>query len=115
MQGLLKITYEVVEDQQVGRKFYSQSMKPTGTLNCRTHRGDDGRSDSVGLSNNNPNISDYFRCRAYKGADKEANSLITQNIHRKFSDTFTEVSALQSHFNCRSERAVTNTRPHPGG
>ena len=53
-----KITCEVVDNKQVGRKFDSQIIEPTGTVNSRAHAGNNSRSHSIGGINNNPNISD---------------------------------------------------------
>ena len=52
--GILKITCDVVEDQQLGRKLNSQTMDPTDTLNCRANMEDENRSDSVDIINNDP-------------------------------------------------------------
>ena len=59
--GILKITCDVVEDQQVGRKFDLEITEATHALNCKTHTVDDCRSDSTGITSNNANMSDYFR------------------------------------------------------
>ena len=58
------------------RTFDSQTMKPTGGLNCRTQTGNDSSSGGIGDINKNPAISDYFRSSTNKGIDKEANRLI---------------------------------------
>ena len=68
--GLIKIMFEVVEDQQVDRKFDSLTTEPTVTLNCRINSGDDSRSDGMGIINNNPSISYYCRSTA-KGQTKK--------------------------------------------
>ena len=59
--GILKKTSEVVKDQQLGRRFDSQTMEPTDDVNCKTNMWTNSRLDSNGIINNNPNISDYFR------------------------------------------------------
>ena len=75
---ILKITCEVIEDQQVGRKFDSQAMEPNGTLNCRASMENKSRSDGVDVINNNLNMSDYFS--ANKETHKETCRFIIQNF-----------------------------------
>ena len=57
-----------------------RQQNQTALLNCRTHTGDDSRSDNVGVINDNPNVSDYFRSSPNKGVDKETSRLITQKF-----------------------------------
>ena len=54
--GILKITCEVVEDQQGCSQFDLLAIEPTGALNCRMYTKYDSRSGSVGIINNNSNI-----------------------------------------------------------
>ena len=86
MLGILKITCEIVNNQQAGGKFDSQIAQPTGILSCKTHKGEDCRSDSVGGNQSNVSILDYFRSCANIDAEKEANISIMKNIHDKFND-----------------------------
>ena len=58
--GILKIMYNVVEDQQADRKFDSQTMKPAGTLSCRANEENENRSDNAYVININPNMPDDF-------------------------------------------------------
>ena len=85
------------EDQQVGRKLNSQTVETTSTVNCKTHTGNDYRSDGMGITNN-PNMSNYFGSSANRGAGKEANRLITQQIHSIFSDAFTGIGCFEGTF-----------------
>ena len=80
--SILKTACEVVKGQQMGRKFDSNMTKLTGTLNCKTHTGEDYRSDRVGISNNNPNMSDYFRSNANIGADKKPSDSLHKNTQQ---------------------------------
>ena len=48
--------------------------------------------------NNNSIISDYFMSCANKEEDKKVCRLITQKIHRKFSDVFTGARCLKGTF-----------------
>ena len=71
LQDILKIMCEIVEDQQAGKKFISQTIELVGTLDCRTCTGDDCRSDSIGITRNKPNVSDYIRSIANKEVEKK--------------------------------------------
>ena len=84
--AILRITFEVIDGQQAGRKFDSQMMGLTAILNCKTHSEEDHRSVSVDANHSNVNRLDYFMCS--KEAHKEANRAIMQNIHSEFSDFF---------------------------
>ena len=67
----LKITCKVVENQQVDRKFDSQTIKPTFDLNCRTITLNQRRSNSVDVINNNPNMLDCLRLVQIKRQTKK--------------------------------------------
>ena len=74
--GTLKITCNVVEGQQAGRKFDSQTTKPTAVLNCEIHTGEDCRSDNMGIININPNMADCFRSSANIGQCRQRSQQI---------------------------------------
>ena len=80
MLGILKILSEVVQNHQEDWRLNSQTMELIGGLNYKTHTGDNCRSDSMGVINNNPNMSNYFRSSANIGVVREACRLIQQKI-----------------------------------
>ena len=58
---MLRIMCNVIDGQQVDRKFNSQTMQSSSTLGYNTNTDKEGRSDNVDVINNNPNMPDYFR------------------------------------------------------
>ena len=84
----LKITWEVINAQQLSRKFDSQMIQLSSVLNYKTNTAEDHRTDSMGTSYSNVNMLDYFRSSANIEADREANISIIQNICSEFSDVF---------------------------
>ena len=62
-----------------------------------THK--DCRSDSVGINQNNTNMSDYFKSRTNIEVDKEDSRWIKQKFHCKFSDEVTEFDSLRAYSN----------------
>ena len=55
----------------------------------------------MGVINDNPDVSDYFRSSANKGVDKETSRLITQKFIAILAIYSQELYALRSHLNCR--------------
>ena len=68
---LLKITCEVIDQQQVGRKFDSHIRETSGPPENKTNTTN---VCNVGATNNCINMPDYFRSSTNREADKEANS-----------------------------------------
>ena len=58
--AILEIMCEVVNGQQVGRKFDSQIMQPSSALSFKTYTKIDCRSHSMGI---NQNITNKLLCR----------------------------------------------------
>ena len=59
--GILKITCDVVEGQQTGRKFYSQTVKPSCTLSHKAKKDWEIRSDNADVINTNPKHARSFQ------------------------------------------------------
>ena len=70
--GLLKIMQEVLDQQEVGRKFNSQTNQTCGGLENRTNKSS---TSNAGTTNNCISILHYFRSSINREAErrKEAN------------------------------------------
>ena len=69
-----------MEDQQVGRKFNSQTMEPTSALHYRANTRNEISSDGTDVIDNNQSMFDYL----IPSANKEESILITQKCIANF-------------------------------
>ena len=97
---MLKITCEVLDQQQVGKKFDMQMKKASGVLGNRTTSTS---TSNLGTKNYCINIPVYFRSSANKEADKKESRLLTTKIHSGFSE-FLQVSAVLRYIQATGER-----------
>ena len=63
--GLLKIMCEVLDEQQVGRKFDLQTIETSGAPEGRTNSTS---NSNIGTTNNCINIPDYFKMSTKQGS-----------------------------------------------
>ena len=69
--GILKITCEVIDSQQGGRKFDSQITWPVNIRKCKTHTAKDHRTGSIDTTKpTNVNSLDYFISSANRGRQR---------------------------------------------
>ena len=73
---------EVIEDEQAGKKFYSQTI--CNGPNCKTNEGEQIKTHNMGVNDVNSNMSDYFRSSINRAANKRT----IQQIHNEFRDVF---------------------------
>ena len=93
--GLLNIMCEVPDQQQVARKFDSQTKEASSTTESRTNSTS---STNLGTGSNCLNIPDYFRSIANKETDMRVSRLLAVKIHSEFSNNFTSMGWLERTF-----------------
>ena len=86
---------EVLDQQQIGRKFDSQTKEALSAPDSKT---DSTSNSNVGATNNCLKIQDYFRSNASKQEDKKVSRLLTIKIYNEFSDIFTGSSCFKGTF-----------------
>ena len=80
---------EVLDQQQIGKKFDSQTRETSGT---KENRPNTVNTSSVDVTNDCTNMPDHFRSSTNREADKETSRILTKKIHSDFSDIFMSVS-----------------------
>ena len=88
--GLLKAMCNVLDQQQVGRKFDLQTRETYVTPKSRENTIYNSNS---GASSNCINMPDYFRSSTNRKV--EASSILTQKIHIDFTDVFTGIDCFK--------------------
>ena len=68
--GIMKIMFDIIEDQQADKKFAFQTMEPSSTLSCKTNTDRESRSGEANVIKSNSNMQDYFRPSMDKETDK---------------------------------------------
>ena len=111
--GILRITCEVIHNQQTGRKFDSQITWLTGVPICKADTAKDHTLDGWAANQTNVNMLDYFRSSANTEADKEARRSIMQRIHSEFNDVVQELDVVRAHSSWRGSRAAEPTSHYP--
>ena len=101
---------KVLDQQQVGRKFDSQTNEASGTPDSRTNSTS---NSNVGITNICLNIPYYFRPSAKKEADKRGSRLLTMKIHIEFIDIFTGISCFEGTFKLQVREGSTHIKPYP--
>ena len=96
--GFLKIMCEVLDQQQVGRKF---SLLTKETSSSPGNRKNATNSSNAGTINNCINMPDYFSSSANREPDKVASRILTEKNCNDFSDVFMGVCFLRVHLTCK--------------
>ena len=86
--SILRITYDIIGWLHDSRKLYSQTVKTSDSLNCRTNKAPQIKIDKKVMLDGERNISDYFRCITTRAADKTASEVLTNEIDNEFSEAF---------------------------
>ena len=81
--ALFVIMCEVLDQQEVGRKFNLQTKEASGNTESKIKSTSTSNIDSA---NNCINIPDYFRSSTNKKADKRVSRQPMMKIHYAFSD-----------------------------
>ena len=74
--GILKITCEVVEDQETDRKFYFQKIQPSNISSCKANTGQWIKTDNADVIDADSNMPDYFRSSINRTADKKPTQVL---------------------------------------
>ena len=90
---LLKITCELVRDQQGDRKVDAQTKQPSNSPSCKANEGQQIKTDNVDIHDGNANIPDYFRSNINRAADKSASQVFLQKYTMN-SVMFFQVASL---------------------
>ena len=78
---ILKITCEVMGDQQADRKFDSQTIQQSNNPSCKTNKTQQIRADNENADNVNSNMLDCFRSSTNRAADKGQ----ARNLNNKYT------------------------------
>ena len=92
--GLLKIFPEVLDQQQVDRKFDMQTKETSG---AQENRKDKTSTSNAAATNNCINMPDYFRASTNREAEKYASRTLTLKI-QNFSYNFTDTGCFKCTF-----------------
>ena len=110
---VLKITCEVVGDQQADLKSNSQTIQPSNGSSCKANKGQQIKTDISGVNDANSNMSDYFRSSINRAADRRASMLLMKTMH-EFSDVLSEVGCFEGTFNLQVKDGSWPYQAPPG-